>query len=74
MLILWFGSNNVILQAGLTFEVIIIFHQYIDRLFNPIQQLAEQFNILQSAFAASEKSLRFWINNRKSLMLPTPSN
>jgi len=55
MLILWFGSNNVILQAGLTFEVIIIFHQYIDRLFNPIQQLAEQFNILQSAFAASEK-------------------
>ncbi len=55
ILILWFGSNNVILQAGLTFEVIIIFHQYVDRLFNPIQQLAEQFNILQSAFAASEK-------------------
>ncbi|MGD9886911.1 MAG: ABC transporter ATP-binding protein [Bacilli bacterium] len=55
ILVLWFGSNNVILQAGLTFEIIIIFHQYIDRLFNPIQQLAEQFNILQSAFAASEK-------------------
>ena len=55
MIMLLSGGNRVILGIGLTFEVIIIFQAYIDRLYTPIQQLAEQFNILQSAFAASEK-------------------
>jgi len=55
ILILWFGGKNAILQIGLTFEVIIIFSQYLDKLYTPIQQLAEQFNVLQSAFAAAEK-------------------
>ncbi|HBP25962.1 MAG TPA: ABC transporter ATP-binding protein [Acholeplasmatales bacterium] len=55
ILILWFGGKNVMLQIGLTFEVIIIFYQYLDKLYTPIQQLAEQFNVLQSAFAAAEK-------------------
>lgn len=55
ILILWFGGKNVMLQIGLTFEVIIIFYQYLEKLYTPIQQLAEQFNVLQSAFAAAEK-------------------
>lgn len=60
VLVLWFGGNSAIgdlsvLKQLVTIEVLIIFIQYIDRLFNPIQQLAEQFNILQSAFASSEK-------------------
>ncbi len=55
ILILWFGGKNVMFQIGLTFEVIIIFYQYLDKLYTPIQQLAEQFNVLQSAFAAAEK-------------------
>lgn len=49
-LILWFGGKNAI-----KIEIIISFMQYIDKLFNPIQQLAESFNVLQSAFASSEK-------------------
>ena len=31
------------------------FYQYNGRFFNPIQQLADQFNQLQSAFASSER-------------------
>ena len=35
--------------------VIVSFYLYISKFFNPIQNLAEQFNILQSAFASAEK-------------------
>ena len=55
VLIFWFGGNDIILNLGLTIPVLIMFQSLIEKLYNPIQQLAEQFNILQSAFAASEK-------------------
>lgn len=35
--------------------VIISFYMYIEKFFNPIQNLAEQFNTLQSALASAEK-------------------
>lgn len=35
--------------------IIVTFQQYIGRLFDPIQVLADQFNIMQSAFASSER-------------------
>ena len=35
--------------------VIVSFYMYISKFFNPIQNLAEQFNMLQSAFASAEK-------------------
>lgn len=53
-IVLYFGSQSVIegaLQIGLLFT----FYRYVGEFFNPIQQLAEQFNIVQSAFAASER-------------------
>lgn len=53
-IVLFFGSELVItdvIQIGILFA----FYQYIGRFFEPIQQLAEQFNILQSAFASSER-------------------
>ena len=34
---------------------VVIFYMYISKFFNPIQTLAEQFNMLQSAFASAEK-------------------
>ena len=42
---------------GQTLEVgtIVSFYMYINKFFNPIQNLAEQFNWLQSAFASAEK-------------------
>jgi ATP-binding cassette subfamily B protein len=42
---------------GQTIEAatLVSFYMYINRFFNPIQNLAEQFNWLQSAFASAEK-------------------
>ncbi len=39
----------------ITYSTIIIFYQYLSSFFHPIQNLAEQFNRLQAAFASSEK-------------------
>ncbi len=39
----------------ITSEVIVSFYLFINKFYNPIQNLAEQFNWLQSAFASGEK-------------------
>lgn len=39
----------------MTSGTIVTFYMYISKFFNPIQTLAEQFNMLQSAFASAEK-------------------
>ncbi|MDD4000503.1 MAG: ABC transporter ATP-binding protein [Bacilli bacterium] len=58
-LVLWFGARSAIGVSSFIpevgYDIIITFTQYVDMLFNPLQQLAEQFNILQSAFASAEK-------------------
>lgn len=54
IIIFYFGGLSV-LEGAITIGVLIAFHQYLQRFFQPIQQLAEQFNIMQSAFASSER-------------------
>ncbi|HIT33699.1 MAG TPA: ABC transporter ATP-binding protein [Candidatus Faecousia intestinigallinarum] len=39
----------------MTSGTVVTFYMYISKFFNPIQTLAEQFNMLQSAFASAEK-------------------
>ncbi|PKK93061.1 MAG: ABC transporter ATP-binding protein [Tenericutes bacterium HGW-Tenericutes-6] len=54
VLVLWIGYQEVIagiMTAGLLFS----YYMYVGDFFEPIQQLAEQFNTLQSAFASAEK-------------------
>ena len=41
--------------APIVSETIVVFYMYIEKFFNPIQSLAEQFNALQWAFASAEK-------------------
>ncbi|PKM68882.1 MAG: ABC transporter ATP-binding protein [Firmicutes bacterium HGW-Firmicutes-2] len=53
-MVLGFGGYQV-MEGLLTIGVLVIYLQYISNFFDPIQQLAEQFGILQSAFAAAEK-------------------
>jgi len=48
-------DNTIILGQAVTSEIIVSFYMYISKFFNPIQNLAEQFNWLQSAFASAEK-------------------
>jgi ATP-binding cassette subfamily B protein len=52
--LLWFGSRGV-LEGAVSFGVLVAFFQYIQRAFQPIQDLAEKYNILQGAMAASER-------------------
>ncbi len=54
ILVYYFGGVQAI-SGVLTVGFLVAFVQYIRRFFEPIQQLAEQFNILQAAFAASER-------------------
>lgn len=48
-------DNTVFLGQTLTSSIVVSFYMYISKFFNPIQNLAEQFNWLQSAFASAEK-------------------
>ena len=48
-------QNTVFLGQVVTGSVIVSFYLYISKFFNPIQTLAEQFDMLQKSFASSEK-------------------
>ena len=54
IIVLWVGSNQV-LEGIITYGVLFAFTQYINRFFQPIQNLAEQFDTLQSAFTSGER-------------------
>ena len=60
LMLFYFGAKGVIqdttflgqkIEAGL----IVAFYMYVQRFFTPIQNLAEQFNRIQAAFASAEK-------------------
>ena len=53
-LILWYGGLRA-MSGALTLGVLIAFIQYVRQFFEPIRNLSEQFNVLQSAMAASER-------------------
>jgi ATP-binding cassette subfamily B protein len=53
-LLLWYGGRQILantIQAG----VIVAFIQYIQRMYQPIRDLAEKYNIMQAAMASSER-------------------
>ena len=53
-LVLLFGGNSII-KGTMTFGTLFMFFYYAGLFFDPVQELAEQFNILQSAMASSER-------------------
>ncbi|MBQ9084815.1 MAG: ABC transporter ATP-binding protein [Clostridia bacterium] len=48
-------DNITFLGQSISSGVIVSFYLYINKFFNPIQNLADQFNRLQAAFASAEK-------------------
>ena len=52
--IIWYGGGQVIRQS-IQFGVLVAFIDYIQRFFQPINDLTEKYNILQSAMASSER-------------------
>jgi len=53
-LVIWFGGLQA-LGGGLTVGVLIAFIQLVRQFFEPIRNLSDQYNTLQSAMAASER-------------------
>ncbi len=53
-LLLWYGGLRA-LEGTLTVGVLAAFIQYTRRFFQPLQDLSEKFNLLQSAMASSER-------------------
>ena len=56
-LLLWYGGLRVI-EGTLTIGILAAFIQYTRRFFQPLQDLSEKFNLLQSAMASSERVFR----------------
>ena len=60
MCLMYFGAKGYIQETALLGQVIdasivVSFYMYISRFYQPIQSLAEQFDMLQRSFAAAEK-------------------
>ena len=60
MCLFYFGAkgyiqNTSFLGQTITSATVVSFYMYISRFFNPIQTLAEQFDMLQRSFAGAEK-------------------
>ncbi|MGE4283404.1 MAG: ABC transporter ATP-binding protein [Clostridia bacterium] len=53
-LILWFGGMDII-EGTMEFGVLYAFINYLYQMFQPINDLSEKYNILQSAMASSER-------------------
>lgn len=52
--IIWYGSGQV-LQSVVTLGVLVAFIEYMQKFFVPIRDLAQKYNLLQSAMASSER-------------------
>ncbi len=53
-LLLWYGGGRVV-QEAITLGVLVAFLSYIRMFFQPIRDLSEKYNILQSAMASLER-------------------
>jgi ATP-binding cassette subfamily B multidrug efflux pump len=56
-LLIWFGGGRVI-SGAISVGALIAFLQYAQRFYQPLSDLSEKYNILQSAMASSERVFR----------------
>lgn len=52
--VMWYGAAHM-MNGTIAFGVVYVFITYIRQAFQPLNQLAEKFNIIQSAMASSER-------------------
>lgn len=55
-ILLWYGGRNI-LAGSLEFGTLYVFIDYIGRFFQPIMELTEEFNTLQSSMVSAERIL-----------------
>jgi len=53
-LIIWYGGGRFV-QEEIPLGVLVAFLQYLQKFFEPVRDLAEKFNIIQTAMASSER-------------------
>jgi ATP-binding cassette subfamily B multidrug efflux pump len=53
-LVIWYGGGRFV-QDEIQLGVLVAFLQYLQKFFEPIRDLAEKFNIIQTAMASSER-------------------
>jgi ATP-binding cassette subfamily B protein len=53
-LILWYGGAGI-MAGAVTFGVVVAFIQYAERSYQPVRDLSEKYNMIQSAMVASER-------------------
>lgn len=53
-LIIWYGGGQI-LRNAITIGLLMAFTQYVGKLFEPINQFSEKFNVLQGALAGAER-------------------
>ncbi|GAC1401255.1 MAG: ABC transporter ATP-binding protein [Pyrinomonadaceae bacterium] len=57
-LIVWYGGYRVMTTKTLTLGALVAFIQYSQRLFQPIRDLSDKYNVLQAAMVASHRIFR----------------
>ncbi|MBI3668001.1 MAG: ABC transporter ATP-binding protein [Acidobacteria bacterium] len=72
VVLLVYGGSRV-LSGTLTIGVLVAFMQYSLRVFRPIQDLGEKFNILQSAMASAERIFKLLDTPAKIQASPRPA-
>ncbi len=70
-LLLWYGGLRV-LEGTLTVGVLAAFIQLTRRFFEPLQDLSEKYNLLQSAMASSERIFRL-LDTEPTVVEPVPA-
>jgi ATP-binding cassette subfamily B protein/subfamily B ATP-binding cassette protein MsbA len=70
-LLLWYGGGKVI-QETITLGALVAFLSYIRMFFQPIRDLSEKYNILQSAMASLERIFSLLDQEKKTLECPSP--
>lgn len=66
--LIWYGGKGII-SGIVSFGTLVAFISYLERLFQPIRQLSEQYNIMQSAMAAGERVYNILQNDSR---IPDP--
>ncbi len=67
-LIVWYGGGQVVRET-ITFGTLVAFIQYVEMFYRPIRDLAEKYNVLQSAMAAAERVFNI-LDSKSDISVP----
>jgi ATP-binding cassette, subfamily B, multidrug efflux pump len=69
--IIWYGSGQA-LEGAITLGLLVAFIEYMQKFFVPIRDLAQKYNLLQSAMASSERVFQLLDTQDRLPVAPEP--